>query len=239
MTFVKKLHFLHRAYRYRFRSEPFGIKFVRDRLSPGDTAIDIGANRGLFSYWMSKSIGPSGKLVAFEPQPELQETLASVKGEFSLTNLEVVPAGLSDEIGQFTLKRPMQNWGGASLEKRGSQELGYEEFDVSVTTLDLFAEQHGLANVSLIKCDVEGHELKVFRGGEQLLKTNRPAILFECDDPNVPDCDVFHYLESIGYKGFCFHEGLTPVEQIPGLGDRLDPKAAKDFAFLPADQVQA
>lgn len=239
MTLIEKLHFLHRAYRYRYRSEHFGIKFVRDRLSSGDTAIDIGANRGLFSYWMSKSIGPTGKLVAFEPQPELQETLANVKDEFGLTNLEIVPAGLSEETGTFTLKRPVDNWGGASLETRGSQESGYDEFEVSVTTLDLFAETNGLGNVSLIKCDVEGHELKVFRGGEQLLKTHRPALLFECDDPKVPDCDVFSYLESIGYKGFCFHEGLTPVEKIPELGDRLDPKAAKDFAFLPADQVQA
>lgn len=234
MTLFEKLHFLHRAYRYRFRSEHFGINFVRDRLSPGDTAIDIGANRGLFSYWMSKAIGPTGKLIGFEPQPELQETLAGVKDEFGLTNLTVVPSGLSDEIGTFTLKRPMHNWGGASFEERGSQERGYEEFEVSVTTLDLFAEQNGLSDVRLIKCDVEGHELKVFRGGEQLLKTSRPALLFECDDPAVPDCEVFEYLKGIGYEGFCFHEGLTPVEKIPELGDKLDPKAAKDFVFLPA-----
>lgn len=234
MTFFEKLHFLHRAYRYRFRSEHFGVSFVRDRLSTGDTAIDIGANRGLFSYWMSKSIGPAGRLVSFEPQPELQKTLAEVKSDFGLTNMEIVPSGLSDETGTFTLKRPMHNWGGASFEERGSQEHGYDEFEVSVTTLDLFAEQNRLENVRLIKCDVEGHELKVFRGGEQLLKKCRPALLFECDDPEVPDCEVFAYLKSIGYEGFCFHEGLTPVEKIAELGEKLDPKAAKDFVFLPA-----
>lgn len=233
MTFFEKLHFLHRAYRYRFRSEHFGIGFVRDRLSPGDTAIDIGANRGLFSYWMSKAIGPTGTLIGFEPQPELQETLADVQSEFALTNLEIVPSGLSDESGTFTLRRPVHNWGGASFEERGSLEQGYDGFEVPVTTLDLFAEQRDLANVRLIKCDVEGHELKVFRGGEQLLKTSRPALLFECDDPAVPDCEVFDYLKSNGYEGFCFHDGLTPVEKISELGEKLDPKAAKDFVFLP------
>jgi len=228
---LEKLHFLHRAWRYRLRSERFSIRYMLGRLEEGDTVLDIGANRGIYTYWMSRAVGPSGRVIAFEPQPEMQEALRDTCETFSLDKVERVARGLSSEPGELRMRRPVNHWGGASFESR-EHECDMDEFQVPVTTLDAFAEEIGLEGVDLIKCDVEGHELAVFRGGEKLLTSQRPALLFECDEAADPECEVFRYLESIDYYGYCFHRGLAPVEQYRMLLPELDEKARKDFVFL-------
>lgn len=235
MKIKDKLHFLHRAWRYRLRSEKFSIRFMRSRLRPGDTVLDIGANRGLYIYWMSKSVGPGGRIIAFEPQPELQDVLADVCDTFGFSSVEVVQKGLSTEPGTLLMRRPDYNWGGASFEKR--KHTGHlDEFEVEVVRLDDWIETAGVENVSFVKCDVEGHESKVFAGGEQFLRKQKPALLFECDDADDPDCEVFRFLEGIGYRGFCFHDsspgGLAPIGDYAKLKPELHPKALKDFVFL-------
>ena len=71
MNWFARLHFLHRAWRYRLRSEKFGVSFLLSRDLTGKTAVDIGANWGIYSYWMHGLVGAEGHVIAFEPQPEL------------------------------------------------------------------------------------------------------------------------------------------------------------------------
>jgi len=228
---LEKLHFLHRAFRYRYRSEKFSVQYMLSRLSKGDTVFDIGANRGLYSYWMARAVGDSGKVFSFEPQKEMQAQLRAMKESFRLPMVEVVPNGLSTEPGTLTMKRPEYNWGGASIEAR-EHTCKMDVFEVDVIRLDDFVEERGIRNVSFVKCDVEGHELKVFQGAEKFLKLQQPVLLFECDDADDPDCAVFAYLKEIGYRGYCFHNGLSPIEEYVKLKSELDPKAVKDFVFL-------
>ena len=68
MNIVEKAHFLHRAWRYRLRGDKFGVSFLRTRNLAGKTAVDIGAHRGVYSYWMHKQVGTRGSVIAFEPQ---------------------------------------------------------------------------------------------------------------------------------------------------------------------------
>lgn len=210
MNTFEKLHFLHRAYRYRYRSEKFSVQYMLSQLTKGDTVFDIGANRGLYSYWMAKAVGSSGKVYSFEPQPEMQEQLHAMRTRFRLPVIEVVPGGLSTEPGVLTMKRPEYNWGGASFEER-EHTCEMDVFEVEVIRLDDFVEERGISGVKFVKCDVEGHECKVFQGGENFLKTQRPVLLFECDDADDPDCEVFAYLKEIGYCGFCFQDRKSVV----------------------------
>ena len=204
MNLKDKYRMRLRFWRYRLRTEKNDIKFLLDQNLKGAVVVDIGANKGIYSYWMSKKVGKEGKVVAFEPQPELVGHLMQLKAEFSLTNLEIVNKGLSSSLGQLQLFRAQVCAGDASFHRIPDGD--YERLTVDVTTLDDYFLESENRPVKFIKCDVEGHELKVFKGGEQLLLEDKPDLLFECSQDEAEKGDLFSYLLDLGYDGF-FAEG--------------------------------
>jgi hypothetical protein len=92
--------------------------------------------------------------------------------------------------------------------------------------------------VSFLKCDVEGHELNVFRGAEQLLRRDRPVLLFECEQRHHggrPISEVFTYLEGLGYSGR-FFDGLrlAPLAEFDPRRHQASPDApgyCNNFVF--------
>jgi FkbM family methyltransferase len=193
----------HRLLRYRFKSERPSIEYLMDGDFAGTTIVDIGANFGVYSYYMSKAAGPRGSLVAFEAQPELGQHLDAVKETYHLDNLTVVKQGLSSSPGILKMRRTAAGSGGASFHYEAATNL--EEIDVAMTTLDEFFSTHEHTRISFMKCDVEHHELDVFRGGQQILKKYMPTLLFECHEGEAEDGKLFSYLTSLGYDGFFFY----------------------------------
>jgi FkbM family methyltransferase len=197
----------YRAWTYRLRREPAEIRFVLRNLRRGDVALDIGAHKGAYTYWMYQRVAPTGRVYAFEPQAELAQRLQSV---YSTPRrracVSIEPLALSCSRGERTLHIP----GGeaspsASLAALDSRPV--QTRTVLTETLDAYAESHHLGSVRLIKCDVEGHELEVFEGGRGLLSRLRPILLFECERRWRPDGrlePVFDYLCSLGYRGWFF-----------------------------------
>ncbi|MDA9860359.1 FkbM family methyltransferase [Planctomycetota bacterium] len=185
----------------------------------GKTVLDIGAHRGIYSYWMSKAVGPQGSVFAFEPQPECVVHLEKVKTEFQLANLKIVPQGLSENKGTLPLWREYPESGSSTMESLVDAKQGnYEAIAASVTTLDDFFLSKDV-RPALIKCDVEGHELSVFLGGKTLLEKYHPDILFECHDRQAQEGHVFAFLENLGYRGY-FYESAekhnsTEFDKVP------------------------
>ena len=147
-----------RAWRYRLRLDSAEISFVRAHLRPGQHAVDIGAHKGGYLYWMRRAVGPSGRTFAFEVQPELAAYLRKVfAGDPAVV---VEQTGVSDRSGSAQLSIPSAGTScGATLEARTDTVRGLEV--PTVTLDDYFAVRPGV-RVALIKCDVEGHELRVF-----------------------------------------------------------------------------
>jgi hypothetical protein len=178
LSWRNRLHMRHRLLRYRFKSERPSIEYLMDGDFAGTTIVDIGANFGVYSYYMSKAAGPRGSLVAFEAQPELGQHLDAVKETYHLDNLTVVKQGLSSSPGILKMRRTAAGSGGASFHYEAATNL--EEIDVA-------------------------HELDVFRGGQQILKKYMPTLLFECHEGEAEDGKLFSYLTSLGYDGFFFY----------------------------------
>ena len=201
-----KIHHLHRCWRYRLRTEKDSLSWLLALDLAGKVVVDAGANRGVYSYWMSKAVGPSGKTIAFEPQQECVDHLKRVKTKFRLRNLVIVPKGLSSYVGTATMARDKPKSVGASLEWVGNRPDGeYEHLQVEVDTLDAYFSNS--RPPSLIKCDVEGHELSVFQGGQELLSRSHPDLLFECHRKEAIQGALFSFLENLGYSGFFFEKG--------------------------------
>ena len=78
-NFWLRTRLLHRAWRYRLRIERPEILFLLEHLAPGQTAVDVGAHKGAFTYWMDRLVGPTGHVLAFEPIPELAAYLGRVR----------------------------------------------------------------------------------------------------------------------------------------------------------------
>jgi FkbM family methyltransferase len=202
LGFAEKLHMRHRLLRCRFKSEAPSIRFLLQSPFAGRTLVDIGANRGVFSYYMSRSAGPRGLVYAFEAQPELGPHLEGVVQTFGLDNVRVVNQGLSSRPGVLRMRRPQAGSGRASFD-HGADDC-VEELDVPVTTLDLYFEGVEHEPIGFIKCDVEGHELEVFRGARRILSEDGPVLLFECHHEEARDGRLFEFLKALGYDGVFF-----------------------------------
>lgn len=199
----------HRFWRYRRRSESESIKFLLKQDLSGTTLLDIGANKGIYTYWMSKKAGRQGQVFSFEPQPELGDFLAGVKESFKLQNVRIQNKGLSDKEGTFDMFRSHVGSGGAHLVEEGQplpEDNSLHRVEVEVSTLDNFFRDKDPGKISFIKCDVEGNELAVFKGGEKLLGKHMPTLLFECGHEEAEKGALFSYLTGLGYRGFFIHE---------------------------------
>jgi FkbM family methyltransferase len=238
--FFCRTRLIYRAHRYRWKLDPAEIKFVRAHARPATTAIDIGAHKGGYAYWMARAVGPQGLVYAFEPQPELA---ARLRCSFQRqSNVVIENLGLSNRCGELTLNVPGTGPSpGASFEATGVTAKGSRRINVEVSTLDTcLARPH--PRVSFIKCDVEGHELNVFMGAERTLRDERPALLFECEQRHHGHRDiaeVFNHLGGLGYRGFFFvRNALRPLAEF-NPAQHQNPAApdsyCNNFAFLPKE----
>lgn len=185
---------------------------------------------------MRHEVGSTGRVYAFEPQPELAAFVRRVAHSFGWTNVHVEQAGLSSQPGERTLHVP-----GDKPSQRGSlvvERSGARRLAVRVDTLDHFLEaQETRERVALIKCDVEGHELELFQGAERVLRNDRPSLLFECEARFHPTGEVrhvFEYLEGLGYRGSFFWKGrLHPVRDFDLAVHQVEGRRpfANNFAF--------
>lgn len=240
---LSRLKWLYRAWRYRYRLERREIELLLQQLRPGDTAVDIGAHKGAYSYWMRRAVGSGGKVYAFEPQPELAAALQALAAASGYHNLRVENLALSSSAGTRTLTVPSGGTSpGASLEPgAGAGGSSGNAYPVSVTTLDDYFDAAGRARIRLLKCDAEGHELEVFRGGQRLLQEAHPSLLFECERRHRGGDSVetvFRWLEQQGYRGYFIDaRGAQPIEGFDA--DRHQGRSGvrgyvNNFLFLPA-----
>jgi FkbM family methyltransferase len=245
---IARLRWIHRAWRYRLSAERAEVAWVLRRLRPGDAAVDIGAHKGAFTYWMARRVGAAGKVYAFEPQPALTEGLRELVASAGLSQVIVEGAALSCRSGEVSLRVPNSDGKvspGASCEPRHPERL-YHDYVVPAKTLDEYFSAPNSPRVRLIKCDAEGHELSVFQGSESLLRRDQPDLLFECEAchrANSSVREVFDYLSSLGYEGFFFLKSrLTPIVQFDERrhqASRTTSGYCNNFLFLSAEASAA
>ena len=212
MSFLENLRLKARADKYRRRSDPGGIRFLLETLLPGQTAFDIGAHKGGYAYWMLQQVGPTGKIFAFEPQQSLFDYLAKLKKNLHWDNFTVEHLALSNQIGTVELRIPVgkdkKSSPGASIVKTVFEEGKFRAETVATTTLNAYCAGNSIVP-QLLKIDVEGNELAVLQGGEQILREHRPAVLMECEARHIGEEQAratFQFLEKLGYRAF-FIEG--------------------------------
>jgi FkbM family methyltransferase len=205
-----------RAIKARLRDQYVELEAIRRALKPGDTAVDVGANKGSYLLWLSRWV-KHGQVVAFEPQVDLANYLREACRALSLTNVTVESKAVSNAPGERILYLPHgERSSSASLSTRVADREACDNVPVPAVTLDeYFATVR--SRVKVVKIDVEGYERSVFQGAEKLLTEQSPLLVFECENRHLAQGDVqdvFNYLIRLGYAG-AFVEGrkLRPISE--------------------------
>lgn len=148
-------------------------KVMRKALSEDSNCIDVGAYRGEILREML-TIAPKGKMFAFEPVPENYRYISRKYGYATIHNM-----ALSDKVGEAVFYHVIGRPARSGLRKQSypNPNEQVEEIKVKVDILDNVIPND--MRIDFIKIDVEGAELLVLRGGEQLIKKNKPIIIFE------------------------------------------------------------
>lgn len=172
------------------------VRWISQLLSTGGTFFDVGAHYGWISMVAAHRVGKSGRVVAFEPSPILADFLTYHKRVNQLRQIELVSKAVSD-VNAESVPFILLNDG---LSFRNSLTIGADDIpfvtsaektrdQVAAITLDRFVESTG-SIPDVIKIDVEGAELLVLRGAEQVLRHYRPHLIIGVHPYWLPQYDT-------------------------------------------------
>lgn len=177
-------------------------------LKPGATFYDIGANIGFVTLIAARLVGPTGRVVAFEPVPK---NVAAIKENLALNGIDWV------DVQETAMAR---HSGTASLivsdvsafSRLASVNVptgARETIEVRVDSVDEFLACGSAPAPDVVKIDVEGAELEVIEGMRNTLSEHRPVILCEIHDCNAQYVEL---VNSLGYEPINLDADI-PVEQ--------------------------
>lgn len=180
------------------------IKFVRDLLSPGQVAIDIGANYGVYTLTMANAVGVDGKVFAFEPVAKTADYLKQSLDANSFKQAEVFQLAISAAPGKGRISTEQHAELNALLE--GSSKLELSE-EVRLDSLDHFFS--GRTDVDFLKIDAEGHEQLILDGSRDFFDKNSPLILYEVKEGSGLHLELVESFIGLGYDSYRLLPGLN------------------------------
>ena len=198
------------------------IEFCRQLLQPGMVVIDVGANVGVYSFLAARCVGITGRVYAIEPTPECVACLKSSVVDNRLDSCVVpIEAAVGSQVGQVFLV-----FQGASVFNQIVTDIATAGRGrvkaVKQLTLDHLWELENQPRVDLIKIDVEGSELQVLQGSEQLLRKLEPIVMFENRQrEKVTGAESVEFLATLGYQFYTYQRMESKLKHVDPIARRL------------------
>jgi FkbM family methyltransferase len=168
----------------------------------GEIVFDLGANCGASAFVFSRAVGPSGRVVAFEPDPLNREMLTRNVRDLGMRNVEVRAEAVAGRSGR--LRFNSEGSLGAALSHVVSRAGLIETIEVTALTLPDACAAAGCAP-DFIKMDVEGAEEEVLNGAREWLRERRPRWVIDTHhriDGKFTDAAVEQSLRASGYRAW-------------------------------------
>jgi FkbM family methyltransferase len=180
---------------------------LRRTLGPGDVVWDVGANIGAISLAAARVVGPSGRVIAVEPETGCAAAVrrnAQINGIDWLEVHEVAAAAQSGEVEVIVVEDT--TW--SRLASVGEHELETDRRRLPACALD----DLDAPTPTLVKIDVEGGEIEVLAGMRQLLADVRPVVVCDMHGKNAA------FSEAIAAAGYDVEnlDGPEPIAQTGG-----------------------
>lgn len=197
---------------------------MRRFVKPGMVVYDVGANLGVYSALLSSLTGGSGKLVIFEPNPDLLPPLRRTVE--AMGNATLVSLALSDTDGHSSFFVPWDDTCASLFNWTSNIGLNQDEvrkIDIETARLDALLQTGTLPRPQFMKVDAEAAEEKIFRGAAGFLDSERaPLVMFEALHGHGVDTFAASRLllsfQTPGYRLFrVLPDGaLTPFDETEG-----------------------
>lgn len=189
--------------------EPWMTKVISDRLGPGMTFVDIGANLGYFTVLAASAVGPEGQVHAFEADAALADLVARSASINGMAQVSVIAAAVFDRTGTIEFHTSERRRATGSIiydpdaDDRSDGEVA-TTVEVPVVTLD---DHYGetIPRIDVMKIDAEGAEPAIFRGMRRVLAANpQICVFFECSPAiyALGGEDAHEMLSSLEDQGF-------------------------------------
>ena len=190
------------------RYEPEVTGIVEQLLQPGDTFVDVGANIGYFTLLASPIVGHDGHVYAVEPNDLNVKLLESSIRANDLGNVSVMQVAAAERIETLLLHSTIGN---------GTTSAMREHELFSGTTIPGIPLDTLLAGrkkpVALIKLDVEGFEYRALLGAQEMLRQDRPHIVFEFSAGGIDGISGEDFLRWLAERGYCFSNLSAGADQ--------------------------
>lgn len=190
---LKRIHMHRQMSRDQFTTNEPEFAFLGEWVASGDWVLDIGANIGHYTMRLSNLVGPTGRVIAFEPVPETFELVASNAARALHRNVTLLNVAASDSMSIANMSLPTFDTGLDNYYMAGIT-AGEGRTAVITIPVDHLQISH---TISFVKIDVEGHELQTILGMIGLLKRDHPKLVVEGFS-----ADVNKVLTEIGYSFF-------------------------------------
>jgi FkbM family methyltransferase len=197
--------------------------FLFGWLRPGMTAIDIGANLGVYSLPIARLVGPDGQVFAYEPATKTRRLLAISKAKNGVDNLHIIAAALSDgeREGHLVLEAlsELNTLGGSGPGER-----------VRITSLDAEEKARNWGTIDFIKIDAEGEEERILKGATSFFAKRSPLVMFEVKAGDKWNENLSEAFVAMGFGLYRLLPGapvLVPVAEEPRDTYELNLFAAK------------
>ena len=212
--------FTHASIRWRKKQLEPGINKLITRIvieldNQKDSGwfFDVGANVGLYT-WEVRKVCPTRKILAFEPDPENIKLLEKTLRGANLQNVEICKYALSNQLAEVSFFQ--DNLTSATGCVAGKDKPWIEQYlngsanEIRVKTETLDSILRKDRTPSLIKIDVEGHEVEVLQGARNTIREAKPMMIIESFPPK--QSTVLSLLHELGYRSMDadHHTSINP-----------------------------
>src|SRR6056297_738274 len=208
-----------------FRRKHPEIHYLAEIIDEGDVCIDIGANLGYYSVFMSRLCGPQGKVYAVEPIPLFRSIWQDNMKKFGENNVEMLPYALGETERSVKMGMPSRDGivhhGMTKIADDKNKQFS-EYFEAEMKVPDrLFA---GIKRIDFVKIDIEGYEYPTLQNMMETIRQHKPKLQTELSKDRDK---IFPLLEDEGYVPHILVKGiLTPA------GKETKSTHKHDFYFI-------
>lgn len=224
--------------------------YMKEVVRPGDICLHFGGSDGRHSYLLSKQIGPNGKVHVYEPSNYSYAIMSRLIRWHGLKNVKPHNAAIGDHEGTMVLSVPRkmsghlgraygvvtEGGGSASDEKLATgNKTEFVDQPTAVVSLDGLMAKEGLPRVDFIRCDVEGAEINLIKGGKATIERDLPSLLIEIHPFSLQRNfgssaeEVRDYFLALGYRMWQLNDDNSHMSE----SNRIDPKRRwKDYFLI-------
>jgi FkbM family methyltransferase len=196
------------------------INFFRKFVKPGDWAIDVGAHTGDTPIPIALAAGPTGNVLALEPNPYIFKIL-KINCDLNAGKINITPLNFAATAtdGEFYYNSSEASFNNGGISQEATNRHGKYSLQTKVKGVNLenyLKKNHpqDLRKLSFVKIDTEGYDVEVLKSLVNIIREYKPAIVFECFGKLTREEreNLYEWVAQLGYTLYYFQDFAVNTE---------------------------